>query len=61
MACRRMKGSNVLWRSRRRRWSAARAGGSLDMHAVMVGGETNGYWRTMDCTFQKTVSVDAWR
>jgi hypothetical protein len=26
-----------------------------------VGGETNGYWRIMGCTYQKTQSVDAWR
>ena len=32
-----------------------------DIHAVVVGGETNGYWRIMGCTYQKTVSVDAWR
>jgi len=28
---------------------------------VVVGGETNGYWRIMGCTYQKTVTVDAWR
>jgi hypothetical protein len=32
-----------------------------DIHVVVVGGETNGYWRIMGCTYQKTVSVDAWR
>jgi hypothetical protein len=32
-----------------------------DIHAVVVGGETNGYWRIMGCTYAKTVSVDAWR
>ncbi len=32
-----------------------------DAHAVVVGGETNGYWRIMGCAYQKTVSVDAWR
>jgi hypothetical protein len=32
-----------------------------DIHAVVVGGETNGYWRIMGCTYQKTVSVDEWR
>ena len=32
-----------------------------DIHAVVVGGETNGYWRIMGCTYQKSVSVDAWR
>ena len=30
-------------------------------HVVVVGGETNGYWRIMGCNYQKTVSVDAWR
>jgi hypothetical protein len=29
-----------------------------DIHVVVVGGETNGYWRIMGCTYQKTVSVD---
>jgi hypothetical protein len=32
-----------------------------DIHVVVVGGETNGYWRIMGCTYQKTLSVDAWR
>jgi len=32
-----------------------------DIHAVVVGGETNGYWRIMGCAYQKSVSVDAWR
>src|SRR5881628_223555 len=32
-----------------------------DIHVVVVGGETNGYWRIMGCTYQKTVSVDEWR
>ena len=32
-----------------------------DIHVVVVGGETNGYWRIMGCGYQKTVSVDAWR
>lgn len=32
-----------------------------DIHVVVVGGETNGYWRIMGCSYQKTVSVDAWR
>jgi len=32
-----------------------------DVHAVVVGGETNGYWRIMGCTYQKTTSVDDWR
>jgi hypothetical protein len=32
-----------------------------DIHVAVVGGETNGYWRIMGCTYQTTVSVDAWR
>ena len=32
-----------------------------DIHVVVVGGETNGYWRIMGATYQKTASVDAWR
>ena len=32
-----------------------------DIHAVVVGGESNGYWRIMGCSYQKTVSVDEWR
>ncbi|MBI2174599.1 MAG: hypothetical protein HYU33_05330 [Candidatus Omnitrophica bacterium] len=32
-----------------------------DIHVVVVGGETNGYWRIMGCSYQKTVSVGAWR
>jgi hypothetical protein len=32
-----------------------------DIHVVVVGGETNGYWRIMGCTYQTTLSVDAWR
>jgi hypothetical protein len=32
-----------------------------DIHVVVVGGETNGYWRIMGCTYQKTVSIDEWR
>jgi hypothetical protein len=32
-----------------------------DIHVVVVGGETNGYWRIMGCTYQKTVPVDEWR
>jgi hypothetical protein len=32
-----------------------------DIHVVVVGGETNGYWRIMGCTYQTTVSVDEWR
>ena len=34
-------------------------GSSYD--AVVVGGETNGYWRIMGCTYGKSVSVDEWR
>ncbi len=32
-----------------------------DIHVVVVGGETNGYWRIMGANYQKTVSVDQWR
>jgi hypothetical protein len=32
-----------------------------DIQVVVVGGETNGYWRVMGATYQKTVSVDEWR
>ena len=32
-----------------------------DIHVVVTGGETNGYWRIMGCNYQKTVSVDEWR
>ena len=32
-----------------------------DIHVVVVGGETNGYWRIMGGNYQKTESVDAWR
>jgi len=32
-----------------------------DFHVVVVGGETNGYWRIMGSSYQKTVSVDDWR
>jgi hypothetical protein len=32
-----------------------------DIHTVVVGGETNGYWRIMGCAYQTTLSVDAWR
>jgi hypothetical protein len=32
-----------------------------DIHVVVVGGETNGYWRIMGCSYQQTVSVDAWK
>jgi hypothetical protein len=32
-----------------------------DIHVVVVGGETNGYWRIMGCNYHGTVSVDEWR
>jgi hypothetical protein len=32
-----------------------------DIHVVVVGGESNGYWRIMGCNYQKTVPVDDWR
>jgi hypothetical protein len=32
-----------------------------DVHVIVVGGESNGYWRIMGATYQKTVSVDDWR
>ncbi len=32
-----------------------------DIHVVVVGGETNGYWRIMGCGYAKSMSVDAWR
>lgn len=32
-----------------------------DIHVVVVGGETNGYWRIMGCNYRGTVSVDEWR
>jgi hypothetical protein len=32
-----------------------------DIHVVVVGGETNGYWRIMGCNYQRTASVDEWR
>jgi hypothetical protein len=32
-----------------------------EIQVVVVGGETNGYWRIMGCSYQKTVSVDEWR
>jgi hypothetical protein len=31
------------------------------IHVVVVGGETNGYWRIMGCEYEKSVSIDAWR
>ncbi len=32
-----------------------------DVHVLVVGGETNGYWRIMGCNYNRTVSVDDWR
>jgi hypothetical protein len=32
-----------------------------EIHVVVVGGETNGYWRIMGCTRPKSVSIDEWR
>ncbi|MCL5025597.1 MAG: sigma-E processing peptidase SpoIIGA [Chloroflexi bacterium] len=32
-----------------------------EIHVVVVGGETNGYWRIISGGYDKTVSVDAWR
>jgi hypothetical protein len=32
-----------------------------NIHVVVVGGETNGYWRIMGCNYQKSVSIDEWR
>jgi hypothetical protein len=32
-----------------------------EIHVVVVGGETNGYWRMMGCSYGKTLSVDDWR
>src|SRR5256712_3415805 len=32
-----------------------------DIHVVVVGGETNGYWRIIGASDAKTVSVDDWR
>jgi hypothetical protein len=31
------------------------------IHVVVVGGETNGYWRIMGCNYAQSVSIDAWR
>jgi hypothetical protein len=31
------------------------------IHVVVVGGETNGYWRIMGCNYSKSVSIDEWR
>lgn len=32
-----------------------------DIQVVVVGGETNGYWRIMGCGYQKSASIDEWR
>jgi hypothetical protein len=32
-----------------------------NINVVVVGGETNGYWRIMGATYRKSVSVDDWR
>jgi hypothetical protein len=32
-----------------------------DVHVVVVGGETNGYWRMFGASYAATVSVDSWR
>jgi len=32
-----------------------------EIHVVVVGGETNGYWRIFGGNYGKTVSVDEWR
>jgi hypothetical protein len=32
-----------------------------EINVVVVGGETNGYWRIMGAKYRKTVSVDEWR
>ena len=32
-----------------------------EIEVVVVGGETNGYWRVMGCNYDKSVSIDAWR
>jgi len=31
------------------------------VRVVVVGGETNGYWRIFGASYAKTVSVDDWR
>jgi hypothetical protein len=31
------------------------------INVVVVGGETNGYWRIMGATYRKSVSIDDWR
>jgi len=32
-----------------------------EIQVVVVGGETNGYWRIFGASYGKTVSVDDWR
>jgi hypothetical protein len=32
-----------------------------EIEVVVVGGETNGYWRIFGAMYGKTVSVDEWR
>ena len=32
-----------------------------DIHVIVVGGETNGYWRIMGCVYSKSVKIDDWR
>ena len=32
-----------------------------DIQVVVVGGETNGYWRIMGSSHEKSTSVDEWR
>jgi hypothetical protein len=32
-----------------------------EIEVVVVGGETNGYWRVMGCNYDNSVSIDAWR
>jgi hypothetical protein len=32
-----------------------------DVNVVVVGGESNAYWRIMGAKYRKTVSIDAWR
>jgi hypothetical protein len=31
-----------------------------DIHVIVVGGETNGYWRIMGCNYRGSVDIDAW-
>ena len=32
-----------------------------EIHVIVVGGETNGYWRIMGCDRATTVNIDDWR